>query len=141
MRGNSPGSYARHPAGCIAPTIILTPGTRRGLQRHVLANPDCEVCGFVYENGYIPLTNIAKDSRTFIADPAEVAIALVNYGEPRAIFHSHPNGNPNPSEEDIRLASYYRNSMILIGRIINGRLELSQVVAPPQLDPEPAVQP
>ena len=110
-------------------------------ERDVLQSADREVCGFIYENRYVPLTNIAKDSRTFIADPAEVAVILARYGEPVAIFHSHPNGSPNPSEEDVRLASYYLNSTILIGRIINGRLELSQVVAPPQLDPPPAVQP
>lgn len=134
-------SYARHSAGWVRPAIPLTPGSRRELHRHVLANPDCEVCGFVYEDGYIPLTNLAKDSRTFIADPAEVAMALAHHGEPLAIFHSHPNGNSNPSEKDLQLASYYNNSTILIGRIVDGKLELFQVVAPPQLEPEPAVQP
>jgi proteasome lid subunit RPN8/RPN11 len=110
-------------------------------ERDALESAEREVCGFIYENRYVPLTNIAKKSGTFIADPAEVAVTLARYGEPVAIFHSHPNGSPAPSAEDVRLASYYSNSMILIGRIINGRLELSQVVAPPQLDPAPAVQP
>jgi proteasome lid subunit RPN8/RPN11 len=108
---------------------------------HALEFPDREVCGFVYKSEYIPLTNIAKDPRSFIADPREVALVLARYGEPLAIFHSHPNGNLNPSEEDIQLASYYNNSMIIIGVIVSGKLELSQVVAPPQLDPEPAVHP
>jgi proteasome lid subunit RPN8/RPN11 len=110
-------------------------------ERNALESPEREVCGFIYENKYIPLTNIAKDSRTFIADPTEVAVALVRYGEPLAIFHSHPNGSLGPSAKDLELASYYNTSIIIIGAIIKGRLELSQVVTPPQLEPEPAVQP
>jgi proteasome lid subunit RPN8/RPN11 len=113
----------------------------KGAERHALECAEREVCGFVYENTYIPLTNIAKDPRIFIADRSEVAKALAHYGEPLAIFHSHPNGNLKPSEEDMRLASYYNNSIILIGRIVDGKLEVSQVVVPPQLDPAPAVQP
>ena len=48
-------------------------------ERDVLQSADREVCGFIYENRYVPLTNIAKDSRTFIADPAEVAVILARY--------------------------------------------------------------
>jgi proteasome lid subunit RPN8/RPN11 len=113
----------------------------RDAEQHTLESPDREVCGFVYHDKYIRLTNIAANSRTFIADPAEVATALTDYGEPLAIFHSHPNGSLDPSAKDLELASYYSNSIIVIGAIIKGRLELFQVVAPPQLDPEPAVQP
>jgi proteasome lid subunit RPN8/RPN11 len=94
---------------------------------HALESPDREVCGFVYENGYIPLTNIAKDPRTFIADPAEVAAALAYQGEPLAIFHSHPNGDSNPSRADLRLASYYNNSTLIIGVFVSGKLELKYV--------------
>lgn len=115
--------------------------SHRDAEQQALESPDREVCGFVYGDKYIPLTNLAEDTRSFIADPGEVAKALAQYGEPLAIFHSHPNGCLEPSGRDLELASYYNNSIIVIGTIINGRLELSQVVAPPQLDPEPAVQP
>jgi proteasome lid subunit RPN8/RPN11 len=111
------------------------------IAEHTLSSPDREVCGFLYHDQYIPLTNVAADPRAFIADPTEVAIALERYGEPLAIFHSHPNGSPEPSVQDLRLASYYNNSIMLIGMIVGGRLELYPVVAPPQLDPAPAVQP
>ena len=110
-------------------------------EQHALESPEREVCGFVYRDRYVRLTNIAKNPHSFIADPSEVAHCLARYGEPQVIFHSHPNVTPNASGQDLQLASYYKNSTIFIGVIIDGRLELSQVVAPPQLDPAPAVQP
>jgi proteasome lid subunit RPN8/RPN11 len=110
-------------------------------EQHAVSSPQREVCGFVYHDRYVRLTNIAEDPNSFRADPAEVAQCLARYGEPSAIFHSHPNGCSEPSLSDLRLASYYKNSTIIIGIINNGGLELCQVVAPPQLDPAPAVQP
>jgi proteasome lid subunit RPN8/RPN11 len=100
--------------------------SRQDAERHALQSPEREVCGFIYPDHYVPLTNLAANPNTFIADPAEVAKALARYGEPMAIFHSHPGGSPNPSEDDLRLASYYNSSIIIIGTFINGRLELSQ---------------
>ncbi len=97
------------------------------IAEHALSSPEREVCGFVYNDHYVPLTNIADDPRMFIADPAEVAIALAHYGEPLAIFHSHPNGSLHPSPQDLTLESYYLNSIIIIGKIVNGRLELFQI--------------
>ena len=97
------------------------------IARHALSSPDREVCGFVYSDRYVPLTNIAHDPWMFIADPAEVATALAHYGEPVAIFHSHPNGSLHPSVQDLRLKSYYINSTIMIGKIVNGILELFQI--------------
>jgi proteasome lid subunit RPN8/RPN11 len=96
-------------------------------ERHALRFPDREVCGFIYEDRYLPLTNIAKDPRAFIADPAEVALALSHHGEPLAIFHSHPDGSLQPSEQDLQLASYYTNSMMVIGTIVSGKLKLQYV--------------
>lgn len=134
-------SYARQSAGWIITSNPNSPGLRRGLERHALSSPEREVCGFVYHDRYVRLTNVAENPNSFSADPSEVAHCLARYGEPQVIFHSHPNGTPNASGQDLQLASYYINSTIIIGVIINGRLELSQVVAPPQLDPAPAVQP
>jgi proteasome lid subunit RPN8/RPN11 len=117
-------------------------GQRPALQiaEHALSSPDREVCGFVYKDRYIPLTNVSEDPNSFYADPTEVAQTLLRYGEPVAIFHTHPNGRWQPSSKDLQLASYYSNSIIIIGRIENSGLEI-YVVAPPQPDPAPAVQP
>lgn len=121
---------------------VRMPGSsRKDAEQHALSSPHREVCGFVYRDRYVRLTNTSKDPNSFIADPSEVASCLARVGEPLAIFHSHPNGSPNPSSNDLLLASYYINSVILIGIIASGKLKLYQVVAPPQLEPEPAVQP
>jgi proteasome lid subunit RPN8/RPN11 len=126
----------KNSASCLMPE-----NRRKDAEHHAFSSPHREVCGFVYPDQYVRLTNISHDPNAFVADASEIAKCLSHYGEPLAIFHSHPNGSSQPSARDLQLASYYRNSTIIIGVIVKGRLELSQVVAPPQLDPEPAVQP
>lgn len=100
---------------------------REDAEQHVLENPEREVCGFVYHDRYVRLTNTSPNPNSFIAEPAEIAKCLAHYGEPESIFHSHPNGTPRPSSKDLELASYYKNSIILIGTIVDGKLEIFQV--------------
>lgn len=95
----------------------------RELETHALSAPDREVCGFLYSDRYVPLTNRSFNSNRFEADPAEVAAALIQHGEPESIFHTHPNGFPQPSEVD-QTNFYYPNSTMLIGVVVNGRLKL-----------------
>ena len=110
-----------------APTIHLTqfhllPEVLNQMEAHALT--ECvEVCGLVYEHRYLPLRNISPFAgRTFFADPAELARGLFLYGEPRAIFHTHPNhSNLELSVEDRKLW-YYRNSTMIVGCIDDGRL-------------------
>ena len=61
-------------------------------------------------NRRVPLTNIAKTSSHYVADPAELFAAL-RAGEAEgddllAIYHSHPNGRQTPSETDVKEAQY-----------------------------------
>ncbi len=104
--------------------MLIMPYIFAEMERHAVSSPQREVCGFVYEDRYLPLTNLAKNSFSFFADPVQVASALARYGEPIAIFHTHPDGSVKPSLADIK-QSYYSNSTIIIGKIVNGRLELS----------------
>lgn len=92
------------------------------MERHSLSSRDREVCGFIYKDRYVPLTNLSADPHSFYADPSEVLLSLVRYGEPSAIFHTHPNGQEQPSLQDRQ--SYYSNSTIVIGTIHDERLEL-----------------
>src|SRR5262249_31208943 len=94
------------------------------MEKHALSAPDREVCGFVYCDKYIPLTNRSLNSYRFEADPGEVAAALAKHGEPQSIFHTHPNGSLEISDTD-RSNAYYPHSTILIGVVVNGRLKLS----------------
>ena len=91
------------------------------LQDHAFQQPNQEVCGFVYPDRYVPLTNKAASSTRFEADPAELARVLAIYGEPSAIFHTHPNGLLEPSDAD-RNQFFYPNSELWIGKIQNGKL-------------------
>lgn len=104
--------------------MLITQEVFAEMEKHALTNQHREVCGFVYEDRYVPLANLAVDSFSFFADPVQIASALARYGEPIAIFHTHPNGSAEPSLADIK-QSYYYNSTMLIGKIVNGRLELS----------------
>ena len=115
------------PAPVGTPTIpstqfYLLPEVLDQMEAHALTE-SVEVCGLVYEHRYLPLRNISPFAgRTFFADPAELARGLFLYGEPRAIFHTHPNhSNLELSAEDRKLW-YYRNSTMIVGCIDNGRL-------------------
>ena len=121
-------SMENHVASAGEPPAIQIPSVLFAeMEEHSRANADREVCGFVYHDRYVRLTNIAKDPNSFRVDPSEIAQCLARYGEPSAIFHSHPNGSLHPSHQDLKLRSYYINSTIIIGKIINGRLELTQI--------------
>lgn len=59
-----------------------------------------ECCGVIIGGQYHPCTNIAPDpANQFEIDPAEF-VRLSELGEVVAIVHSHPNGEPMPSEVD-----------------------------------------
>jgi proteasome lid subunit RPN8/RPN11 len=102
----------------------MSPALFRQMEEHALTTPDREVCGFVYADAYVALRNVSRDPNRFEADPRDLARTLAIRGEPIAVFHTHPNGAPEPSPSDLR-ESYYLNSKILIGRLENGVLSLS----------------
>jgi len=90
------------------------------MQSHATSS-EAEICGFVYGDRYIPLPNNASNRDRYSADPRALAGALASFGEPEIIFHTHPNGNLEPSAEDRRLW-YYTNSTMMIGCMVRGRL-------------------
>ena len=59
-----------------------------------------ECCGVIIDGQYHPCTNIAPNpANAFEIDTAEWVV-LSNRGDIEAIVHSHPNGEPLPSEVD-----------------------------------------
>ena len=92
----------------------------RQMEQHAFSSM-AEVCGFVYENHYVPLPNRSPRSDQFYADPSSLARVLFEYGEPPAIFHTHPDGCLELSEEDRRMW-YYSNSTMIVGCVTDGRL-------------------
>jgi len=81
-----------------------------------------EVCGFVYSDRYVSLTSQRSSRTTFVADPGCICRPLARFGEPDAIFHSHPNGILRPSVEDL-LQWYYPRSVLIIGTIVDGQIK------------------
>ena len=99
----------------------VSPQVLDQMEAHALSESG-EVCGLVYEHRYLPLRNISPSTgRSFFAHPAELAHGLFIYGEPLAIFHTHPDFNLALSDEDRRLWYYY-NSTMVVGCIVDGRL-------------------
>lgn len=78
----------------------LTKSLKDQITAHAWGEYPNECCGVIIGGGYHPCTNIAPDpANTFEIDPAEW-VALSELGEVVAIVHSHPNGEPLPSEVD-----------------------------------------
>ena len=90
------------------------------MEQHAFSSTG-EVCGFVYENHYAPVPNLSDRADHFYCDPSSLARVLFQYGEPTAIFHTHPNGCLELSVEDRRMW-YYSNSTMIVGCIRDGRL-------------------
>ncbi|MCI0411245.1 hypothetical protein L0222_00420 [bacterium] len=111
LRGNAKTRNAK----TILPALLL-----KEMEQHASSSSN-EVCGFVYESHYAPLTNLSGTANHFYGDPSGLARILSQYGEPRAIFHTHPNGCLELSTEDRRMW-YYCNSTMIVGCITNGRL-------------------
>lgn len=78
----------------------LTKTLKDQITAHAWDDYPNECCGVIIDGGYYPCTNIAPDpANTFEIDPAEW-VALAELGDIGAIVHSHPNGEPLPSEVD-----------------------------------------
>ncbi len=93
-----------------AMSLTLTDAQQQWLIREMQANAPCEICGLIGGRGnraeqIIPLPNIAADPTTrYQADPAALGRALREIektGDLLAIYHSHPNSAPVPSQTDI----------------------------------------
>jgi proteasome lid subunit RPN8/RPN11 len=60
------------------------------------AQPDVEVCGFIYVKdgiaGVFPCDNLAADPRHAFHIAPSAFVACLQYGKPVAVYHSHPDG-------------------------------------------------
>jgi proteasome lid subunit RPN8/RPN11 len=100
----------------------LHPELLRQMEMHALSAGDAEVCGLVFQDRYVRIDNVSDDPLRFLADPAQLAQALSLYGEPDAVFHSHPDGNLLLSAEDSS-RHYYVYSYIIVGCVRSDRLQ------------------
>lgn len=81
----------------VAPYSLLT----RQMVEYAALDPEVEVCGLVYGQAVLSINNRAKDpSAFFVLDEEELVAAYTDFGAPDGVWHSHPNGDPNPSTAD-----------------------------------------
>lgn len=80
-----------------------------------------EACGLVWGEEVREVTNVAKNGGGFFIMDYEEQVVLYNeLGRPDGVWHSHPNGDPLPSESDLH---YHPDGMRMYivagGEVIN----------------------
>jgi len=104
--------------------LTLTDAQTQWLIREMQANTPREICGLIGGRGnraeqIIPLPNVATDPTTrYQADPAALARALREIeksGDLLAIYHSHPNSAPIPSQTDIAEWMWGSVACVIVG--------------------------
>ena len=101
--------------------------------QYVSSSAPQEACGLLGGEGgrarrIVAIDNVAADpSRRYEMDAPQLLRALFAFEreglELCAIWHSHPDGKPLPSAEDIRAASWPEVCQLIVG-FTNGRSEL-----------------
>lgn len=95
--------------------LRIRPEQLREMIAHCQREAPNEACGFVSGRDYqatvvYPMTNIDPSPVSFLMDPQE-QMRIFNEMDERgeelvAIYHSHPEGRPFPSQKDIDMAAY-----------------------------------
>lgn len=91
----------------------LTKSLKSDIHAHALACYPAESCGLIIDGAYHPCTNIAPID-SFEIDPADY-VALSELGQIQAIVHSHPDGEPEPSEYDRAQMSLHGIDWVICG--------------------------
>ncbi len=98
--------------------VRLPAAVRRAIAGHALDAHPSECCGFLVGRGSnvsfaVPMTNVAADGRRRfrIDDRAHIELrrtlrAFAPSIEIVGVYHSHPNGRPEPSAADLAEALY-----------------------------------
>lgn len=96
-------------------TLVLQRQHYRAMQQHVATEAPLEACGLVASQGgysvaVFPIPNALHSPTRFRMDPQAqwqaMRVMLAQNWEMLAIYHSHPQGPPHPSETDWREAAY-----------------------------------
>lgn len=98
------------------PTVYFPHALIEQLQELAQHSPNSEICGLVgaidtRPTCVYPITNVADDpDHHFLLDGKQQIDAMRQMRERNenlfAIYHSHPNGSAQPSQEDIQKAAY-----------------------------------
>lgn len=76
----------------------------------------------------LPLSNIAPGNKAFIADPFEQFCALQRLQREKlqllAIYHSHPDGGVDPSQDDLALAVQWPCAHLIVALGLSDEAEI-----------------
>lgn len=105
-------------------TLRISSELHQQLLREAAASPNAEICGLLIGKTsverIIPAANVAEDRRnTFEIDPASLFAAIrterAGRGTLLGYYHSHPGGQPTPSDRDTAQAVGDRRIWMIIG--------------------------
>ena len=105
--------------------LWMTPTQAEMIARQALDNRLQEVCGIMAGMGeqvrqIIPIANVASDPVHFFRlDEREFTQAMFEIKRTGlsliGIYHSHPNGDPIPSQADIQQSNYADTAYLIVG--------------------------
>lgn len=106
-------------------TLWLSEEQAKQIVAHTHDATPQEACGLIFGSGIraqaiVPIENLADDpQRHYIMNPAEMAQHLPYYERQGltliGLYHSHPAGEPIPSQTDIREATFPRTAYLIVG--------------------------
>lgn len=115
-------------------TLWLTEAQARQIVEHAHGTVPEEACGLIFGHGsradaIVPVTNVADEPQHhYLMSPAEIAQHLPAYSRKNmtliGLYHSHPNGEPVPSQTDIRDATFPHTAYLIVG-LSNRRTQLA----------------
>lgn len=83
------------------PKARLSTETRARLIWWAAGSYPNEACGVIIDGKAFQLTNVHDEPETFFRMDDEELLAIYDKGIPSAVWHSHPNDDPEPSTADI----------------------------------------
>jgi proteasome lid subunit RPN8/RPN11 len=74
-----------------------------------------EACGLVFPDGFtVEIDNIRSSPGQFVMNEGQFILAVQQYGMFSAIWHTHPNGDVNPSPFDIEFHLRHYDDVCMI---------------------------
>jgi len=100
-------------------TLVIPQHLFDEMLAHLRGDLSQERCGLLVGDGegatrVLPVPNALRSPARYFMDGQELADALLTYGEPLAIYHSHLSGPAIPSPIDVAEATYPDSYYVIV---------------------------